>query len=205
MRRRSGFSLIEALVVLAIGGMALAIIFSIGTKAGDTGFKLGRGAMAAADTDVAFSDLRTILGSLVLRPPGTFLADVDEPIDGEESRLSAEVVMTRATICAPQGWAGRLTLVVEPFENGQRLSCEIEGARTPLLALPRGSGRFSYSEDGVAWRSSYSNDPSRFDKPNDIARLQLYVRFVGDGGGVDIIEGLSSGRIERWVRRNDLA
>ena len=34
--RRAGFSLIEALVVLAIGGMALAVIFSIGIKAGDT-------------------------------------------------------------------------------------------------------------------------------------------------------------------------
>ncbi|WP_309627528.1 prepilin-type N-terminal cleavage/methylation domain-containing protein [Brevundimonas sp.] len=200
MLRRSGFSLIEALVVLAIGGMALAIIFSIGTKAGDTGFKIGRGAMAAADADVAVSDLRTILGSFVLRPPGTFLADVDEPIAGEESRLTGDVVMRRANICGPQGWAGRLTLVVEAFEGGQQLLCEAGGQRATLLTMARGSGRFSYSNDGADWRSTFSNDPADFDTPAEVTQLQLFVRFEGEVDGIDVVQGLSSGPAERWIR-----
>jgi prepilin-type N-terminal cleavage/methylation domain-containing protein len=200
MAPRSGFSLIEALVVLAIGGMALAIIFSIGTKAGEAGFKLGRGAMAAADRDVAFTDLRTILSSLVLRPPATFLAEFDQPITGDETRLTADVVMRRATICGPQGWAGRLTLIVDSFEGGQSLSCAAGQARTTVLVMPRGSGRFRYSEDGVVWRSSYSNDPARFDAPNDVTRLQLFVRFEATADDIDIVEGVSSGPFERWIR-----
>lgn len=200
MRARSGFSLIEALVVLAIGGMALAIIFSIGTRAGDTGFKLGRGAMAAADKDVAFADVRTVLRSYLLRPPATFLADGDTPIVGEQNRLTGEVVMRRATPCAPQGWAGRLTLVIEPFEGGRRLSCEANGRRTPLLILPRGSGRFSYSTDGADWNTRYSNDPAGFDAPTETTYVQVFIRLEAGLDDVDIVEGLSSGPLGRWVR-----
>ena len=200
MRRRAGFSLIEALVVMAIGGMALAIIFSIGTKAGDTGFKLGRGAMDAADADVALSDLRTVLASFVLRPPSTALADVDEPMSGEESRLTGDVVLRRATICGPQGWAGRLTLVIEPFEGGRRLSCEKGGERATLLDLPRGSGRFRYSTDGADWTTVYSNDPDGFGAPAEVTQLQLFIRFQAGSDGVDVVQSLSSGPVERWIR-----
>lgn len=199
-RGRAGFSLIEALVVLAVGGMALAIIFSIGTKAGESGFRLGRGSMEAADRDVALSDLRTILRSFVLRPPSSFLADVDTAISGEETRLVGEVVIQRATLCAPQGWAGRLTLVIAPFEGGQRLSCEADGRSVTLLTMPRGSARFSYSQDGVEWTRRFSNSPSEFDTPNDVTHLNLFVRLHGRNGGLDIIEQISSGPLERWVR-----
>ena len=70
LAQRSGFSLIEALVVLAIGGMALAIIFSIGIKAGDTGFSLGRRAMSAADLDVSVSDVRVLIAPFPAHPSG---------------------------------------------------------------------------------------------------------------------------------------
>lgn len=85
--RRSGFSLIEALVVLAIGGMALAVIFSIGIKAGDSGFSLGRRAMSVADADVAVSDLRSIIRSVSVRPPASMLEGVDQPILAAPDRL----------------------------------------------------------------------------------------------------------------------
>ena len=199
-RRRAGFSLIEALVVLVVGGMALAIIFSIGTKAGDTGFRLGRGSMAAADSDVAISDLRTILRSFVLRPPSSFLADVDTAISGEETRLVGDVVIQRATLCAPQGWAGRLTLVIAPFEGGQRLSCETDGRAITLLTMPRGSGRFSYSQNGVEWARRFSNAPDAFETPNDVTHLNLFVRLQGQADNLDVIEQISSGPLERWVR-----
>ena len=88
--RRAGFSLIEALVVLAIGGMALAVIFSIGIKAGDTGFSLGRRAMSVADADVAISDLRAIIRSLSLRPPAAIVEGVDRPIVAGPDRLEAD-------------------------------------------------------------------------------------------------------------------
>lgn len=200
MRIRSGFSLIEALVVLAIGGMALAIIFSIGTRAGDTGFKLGRGAMAAAETDVAFADLRTVMRSFVLRPPSAFVAGTDNPISGDPDRLTGEVVMRRATVCAPQGWAGQLTLRIEPFEGGRRLICDANGRQIPLLTIQGGSGRFSYSADGSDWTSRYSNDPAGFDAPDQVSLLQLFIRFEAGRNDEDIVESLSSGPAERWIR-----
>ena len=119
MRRgRSGFSLIEALVVLAIGGMAVAIVFSLGMKAGDTGFALGRRAMSAADADISIANIRTIVQSLALRPPAMAVTGIDTPVTGEPDRLAGPVVMKRATPCAPQGWAGEISLAI--VDNDER-------------------------------------------------------------------------------------
>ena len=41
-----GFSLMEAMVVLIIGGMALMLVFAIGGRAAEIGFGLGRRALA---------------------------------------------------------------------------------------------------------------------------------------------------------------
>jgi hypothetical protein len=87
-RQREGFSIVEALVVLAISGMALAIIFTIGIRAGDTGFALGRKAMSAADLDLAVSDLRSLMRSYELRPGDTFVDGVDEPLIGTMDRIA---------------------------------------------------------------------------------------------------------------------
>lgn len=196
--RRAGFSLIEALVVLAVGGLALAVIFSIGTKAGDTGFKLGRGAMAAADRDVALGDVRATVRSIALRPPSAFLPDVDQPMSGEAQRLEAEVVMERATQCAPQGWTGRLVLQIAT-EGGERvLTCQA-GARerTRLMTLPPGPSAFSYSTDGTQWSAAYANTPApRGDGP--LMPVNLWVRLATPG--LDVVELASSGQPEPWIR-----
>jgi prepilin-type N-terminal cleavage/methylation domain-containing protein len=198
--RRSGFSLIEALVVLAIGGMALAIIFSIGTKAGDTGFGLGRRAMDAADSDVAVTDLRSIIRSLALRPTDTFQTEFDQPILGEATRLVGDVVMERATQCAPQGWAGRLTLAVETRGTGRVLTCSAGERQATLATLRTNEAAFSYSADGgLTWSPGYTNapqGPQNFGEPRSQA---LWVRFAA-GAALDVTEGVSSGRPETWMR-----
>lgn len=196
---RSGFSLIEALVVLAIGGMALAIIFSIGVKAGDTGFGLGRRALAAADADVAASDVRAIIRSFALRPSSTFLAGIDRPVSGDASRLEGDVVMERATQCAPQGWAGRLVLEIANSGPDRVLSCSAGGKTAVLIRLGQTAARFSYSEDGQAWNSVYSNLPPNLRDPGELRSRTLWVRF--DAAPLtDVVEMASSGRPELWVR-----
>ncbi len=197
-RVRSGFSLIEALVVLAIGGMALAIIFSIGVKAGDTGFGLGRRAMSAADADVAASDLRTILHSLALRPPNTYLVDVDQPVVGDPARLEGDVVMERATQCAPQGWAGRLVLAIEPRGAGKVLTCRAGATTTVLIEAPIGAA-FSYSADGQAWAPTYTNQPPAQPRFGELRSEAVWIRFAA-APVADIVEMASSGRPEAWVR-----
>lgn len=200
LRRRGGFSLIEALVVLAIGGMALAIIMSIGTKAGDTGFKLGRRAMDTADADLSISDLRVILQSIALRPPAAAVTGLDTPTEGEADRLTSPVVMKRATVCAPLGWAGMLTLqLVEAEDGNQALTCSAGDRTVDLMTFPRGGAGFTFSSDGREWTPRYSSDPTAFETPTSLRYLRLYVRLNAPGE-IDVIDGVTSGPMQRWTR-----
>nr|WP_312162039.1 prepilin-type N-terminal cleavage/methylation domain-containing protein [Brevundimonas diminuta] len=200
--RRSGFSLIEALVVLAIGGMALTIVFSIGLKAGETGFSLGRRAMSAADADVAVSDLRSIFRSLEVRPSLTFIDGVDTPLVGEPDRLEGDVVIERANGCAPQGWAGRLILTIETQADQRVVMCQAGSRRTPLVPLPRGvEAAFSYSLDGRTWTPEV--ELKRLETSDDdlMRSRKLFVRING-GPALDVMDIAQSGFPNRWVRHD---
>ena len=199
--RRSGFSLIEALVVLAIGGMALAVIFSIGIKAGDTGFSLGRRAMAVADADVAISDLRSIFRSISLRPDVMIIEGVDQPIIAGPTRLEADVVMERATSCAPQGWAGRLTLTIETQGRERVVMCQAGPRKTPIMTLPRGSATaaFLYSPDRTAWVSAFESPRVPSTGADSLRSQSLWVRLQA-GPTLDVVDIATSGRPERWIR-----
>lgn len=198
--RRAGFSLIEALVVLAIGGMALAVIFSIGIKAGDTGFALGRRAMSVADADVAISDLRAIIRSISLRPPATIVEGVDQPIVAGPERLEADAVMERATGCAPQGWAGRLTLTIETQGAERVLMCQAGPRKTPIMTLPRGAtAAFSYSSDSATWVAAFESPRAPSNDTESFRSQSLWVRLHA-GPTLDIVDLAASGRPERWTR-----
>lgn len=197
---RAGFSLIEALVVLAIGGMALAVIFSIGIKAGDTGFSLGRRAMSVADADVAISDLRAIIRSLSVRPTATISEGVDRPILAGPDRLEADAVMERATGCAPQGWAGRLTLTIETQGDEKVLMCQAGPRKTPIMSLPRGAApAFSYSTDSMIWTPVFESPSAPSNTVNSFRSLSLWVR-LNAGPTLDVVDLAASGRPERWTR-----
>lgn len=200
--RRAGFSLIEALVVLAIGGMALAIIFTIGTKAGDTGFSLGRRAMSVADSDIAISDLRSILRSAVVRPDRAFVEDVDRPTTGSASRLETDVVFERANQCGPRGWAGRLVLTIQTGAGQNQLVCEAAGRTTVLVDLKAATGAFSYSTDGRTWTPDYVSGPVRSEDFEVIRSKTLWVRFISPTTG-DVIESSGSGAPQYWLRAAD--
>ena len=186
-------------MVLAISGMALAVIFSIGTKAGDTGFGLGRRAMVASDSDIAISDLRSILRSIALRPSAAFQVATDQPVVGTSGRLEAEVVMERANLCAPVGWAGRMTLVIEMKQARSQLVCEAAGRKNVLIDLGPGTGSFSFSRDRRFWTSAYSNAPTNTQGVVPLASETVWIRFVSPVSG-DVIEEASSGPPEPWVR-----
>lgn len=197
-RYRAGFSLMEALVVLAIGGMALAIIFSLGVRAGDTGFGLGRRAMAAADTDMNIGDLRVLLRSTALRPTRTF-QEGDRAFIGEANRLETDVVMERATQCAPQGWAGRMVLTVEAQGGEQRLTCQAGGRRVQLIATRGPRAAFSYSTDRRTWGPAYTNAPSDTATIGDLRSETIWIRFHAPPT-IEVVEHVGSGRPEAWMR-----
>ena len=197
--RRSGFSLIEALVVLAIGGMALAVIFSIGVKAGDTGFALGRRAMSVADADVAQMDFRSLVSSLSLRPPNTIDPDSDRPVIGSAKKLEADVVTERATACAPNGWQGRLTLSIDVAEGRQVLNCQAGERIVALMTLPAGQdATLAYSTDLMNWVSQYESPPQMM-TIDHFKHQKLWVRLKA-GPRLDVIEVGYSGAPMLWIR-----
>ena len=199
---RSGFSLIEALVVLAISGMALAVIFTIGTKAGDAGVGLGRRAMAASDSDLATGDLRSIVRSVALRPRATFDLERDQAVVGEPSRLGADVVFERANQCGPLGWAGRIELTIETTPASTRLMCERGGRKIELIDLGAGPAAFSYSIDGRSWAPTYTNAPRNGEQATDIRSETVWVRLASPAYG-DVVEAASSGIPFPWARLFD--
>lgn len=181
--------------------MALAVIFTIGTKAGDTGFGLGRRAMAASDSDIAISDLRSIIRSLALRPPSTFQGDTDVPVIGQVDRFEADVVMERANQCGPLGWAGRVLLTIELNGGRRQLVCEAAGRKTVLIDLGGQPASFSYSRDGRTWSDRYTNAPQDGQEATDLQSETLWVRLASPGFG-DVIEAASSGSPEAWLDVN---
>ena len=199
---RAGFSIVEALVVLAISGMALAIIFSIGVKAGDTGFGLGRRAMSAADLDLAVSDLRTLLRSYEIRPVDMFVEGVDEPLIGAAGRLEGSAVVERATQCAPQGWAGRLILSIEGQGPRRVLTCRAGNHTAVLFELGATPARFTYSRDAATWTPTYENRRAPVRSEEAAKSQSVYIRFEA-APVTDVIEMASSGQPGKWVR-NDL-
>lgn len=195
---RAGFSLIEALVVLAVGGMALALIFSIGRSASDNGFRLGRNALTAADNEIAVADTRTAIGSLLLRPVATIREPEREAIMGDATSIEGEAVMRRATACAPRGWQGRLHLSIEPEGGRPALICRAAGKTVRLMLLNQGAA-FSYSLDGVAWMPAWTNAPASGagQAVVPLEELSVYLR-LSNPNGPEILETVSTGLPSSW-------
>lgn len=204
LERRRGFSLVEALVVLAVSGMALTVVFSIGSRAGETGFALGRRALAAADQDLSTGIWRTLLDSALLMPIRLDDPERVQPVVGVSGRLEAEVVTTRATPCAPRGWRGRMVLTLDQQDDGHVMLCQAAAGPVVVMALGPRPARFRYSLDGMTWLpdvdTSAIRDDERLAAP--LATRRVFVRLEG-GDQASLTGEISSGRPETWVRPDD--
>jgi prepilin-type N-terminal cleavage/methylation domain-containing protein len=194
LRRRRGFSLIEALIVLLVAGMALMLVFSIGGDSARTGFQLGRRALAAADGEVAEDELRGLIAALELAPARRDPAKVKlAPFAGDARGFTADAVLARPGPCGPAGPAGRLRVAIERYGDGDEVICQA-GAAAPVMVAdlrPR-HARFAYSLDGAHWSDGYAS-PTSFDPKADPAEQALFIRLASDDGLVDIVGRASSG------------
>lgn len=207
---RAGFSLIEALVVLAIGGMAMMLVFGIGSRATETGFRLGRTALGRADATISTESYRSLVEGLVLAPkngsPETFRV---KPVTGAATALEADAVLARGGACAPAGPARDLRLqIVEGVADDRpqwRLQCAV-GQREPVTVLSSPSAlAFSYSEDGVAWSDVWTNDVDIAIADDGTLPLlteqRLFVRLTNADGAIEVVGMARSGRPALYFAR----
>jgi len=199
MGARRGFSLIEALVVLAVAGAALMLIFSVGLRATDIAFRLGRRALDVTDRQVAADSLRAIVSGLTLPGLGGGAANGAEPVVGEPRRLVGGAVLATATPCAGAGPVARLTVRIAGDAQGDVVTCQVDGGReTILLDVRPRRAALAYSEDGARWSDRWRADPTSpfdtIDRRAPAAARDVYVRLTTDDGRVTLIERASSGR-----------
>jgi hypothetical protein len=202
---KAGFSLIEALIVLLVAGMALMLVFAIGGQSARTGFALGRRALAAADDDVTQDQLRSLIRDLTLSPIGVDPAQLGlAPFFGDAAGFQGEVVLDRAGPCGEAGPVGRLRVAIDARPDGDIVTCQSAAGPAQLLAdlRPR-RARFAYSIDGVLWRERWrapavnptvaTAGPVR----PAAAPVSLFIRLASDDGRIELVERASSGPV--WL------
>lgn len=184
---RAGFSVMEALVVMLITGMALTLIFEVGVFSAKSSLRLGRRALAAADGEPGADSLRSLLRGIDFGGrPQVF----DSVARGDSRGLVAQVNLDRPTLCADAGPFQRVQLRLQATPAGDLLTCSKNPLEDPVLImdLRPGRGRFSYSNDGEHWRGdlrSTSGAP---------ASSRLYVRLTTEDGRLDIAEEAATPR-----------
>jgi hypothetical protein len=185
----------EALVVLIVAGMALMLVFAIGGRAAQTGFQLGRRALAVADGEVAQDELRGLIRGLVLPPAGVDPHDLAmPPFVGDARGFAGDVVLDRAGLCAPAGPAGVLLVALEARPDGDLITCGPKtGARTVVADLRPRRARFAYSLDGGSWSDQWTSRPDWTPGRRDPAERRLFVRLASDDGRFELIERATSG------------
>jgi prepilin-type N-terminal cleavage/methylation domain-containing protein len=193
--RRRGFSLIEALVVLAVAGAALMLIFSVGVRSTEIAFRLGRRALDLADRQISTDALRVVVRGLTIPPAGSETRHDAVEGAGAPRGFSGPAVLATATPCAGSGPSERIAVFLVNSAGGDVVACQADGGPAVVLAdlRPR-RARFSYSEDGVRWRDAWRATPDLIDRARIPRERGVYVRLATDDGRLEVIERASSGR-----------
>lgn len=193
--RRRGFSLIEALVVLAVAGAALMLIFSVGVRSTEIAFRLGRRALDLADRQVSSDALRGVVRGLVIPPTGSEVRAGASDAGGATRRFGGPAVLATATPCAGSGPSAWVEVSLVGEAGGDVVTCRADGGPAIVLAdLRPHRARFSYSEDGVRWRESWRATPRLMDRALAPREQGVYVRLATDDGKIEVIEHATSGR-----------
>lgn len=188
MSDRPGFSIVEALVVLLVTGAALTLIFEVGVFGAQSGFRLGRRALAAADGEPGAESFRAIVRGMDFggRPEA-----FDRISNGDARGWIARVNLDRPTLCADAGPFQHIQIRLKTTAEGDLLTCSADGATEPvvMMDLRPSRARFSYSDDGEHWRNRLPSGGAAQ------GMQRLYVRLATDDGRLDIAEEVSVPRI----------
>jgi hypothetical protein len=201
----AGFSLIEALIVRLVAGMALMLVFAIGGQSARTGFALGRRALAAADDDVTQDQLRGLIRGLTPPPIGVDPGPMGmTPFFGDPTGFEGDAVLERSGVCGEAGPIGRVRVAIEHHPDGDIIACQAGAAPPKLVAdlRPR-RVRFAYSVDGINWSDGWQAPPmatrpvSAGSPPPARTPVSVLVRLASDDGRIELMERASSGPV--WL------
>ena len=202
---RAGFSLVEALVVLAITAMTLSLLFSMAGRGVDAGFRIGRSALDQADRSIETETLRSLLESLRLPLLG-ITEDPAEMPSGTASEFSGLASLTRPTPCGARGVYGRLALEIEIDEGGSTLTCVMNGGEPVVVLTHPGTLAFSYSENGTEWSPVLGGtelSAVQDEETVTVRERRLFVRLADAAGAFEVIGRASSGRPEAVLAIRD--
>ncbi|HET9159597.1 MAG TPA: type II secretion system protein, partial [Caulobacteraceae bacterium] len=66
LKSKRGFTLIEAIIALAVTALTASILFAIGARGGQTVLRLGNRALDTADAQLARDTYRSVVESLIV-------------------------------------------------------------------------------------------------------------------------------------------
>lgn len=178
---RAGFSLVEALVVLAITSVLLILLVSVSTGARRAGFRSAARADALQDRLVGEAALRVLIRAVRLPEAGRSAA----PFDGDPDGFTAAVVPGRATPCGVGAPSAALSLRLDRSGGRTRLTCAgADGRAAVLLDMGPSAAAFSYALAGRDWsdRLSAALPPTRAGASAPRPRPRLWIRLAASPG-----------------------
>ena len=188
---REGFSVLEAIISLAISALALTLVYSIGDHASRMGFSLGRRIIRVSDADLETQTLSAIVAGMSVPTgidpvPGT--DDMSGNFEGTAKQLTSSAVLQVDTPCARKGDVEKLTLALTGPAEREVLTCQANGGPPKdIVRLDTTAALFSYSRDGRVWVSEIAVKPGVLfpDELGDPALGRfVYVRLTSTGGRI---------------------
>ena len=96
-RRVAGFTLFEALIALAVTGLAVTVLLGVGMRGVGTGFRLGGRAVDRANQQVSLQALRDTFDSLVVPPIAVSSAAAEAETEAAEAEGQGDTFDGQAT------------------------------------------------------------------------------------------------------------
>jgi hypothetical protein len=208
--RVAGFTMIEALAALVVTGLTLSVMFAIGMKNIQSGYRLGHRAVDHANQQVSAGAVRDVLHSMVipaLAPASQAAEDeaetndqngMGDEFDGASDTLAGYIIAARDNPCLPVGGEGRITLSFKADNGRTLLMCQVNGGEPVVLAnLSWPDAAFSYSEDGATWTDSWQvvrGQTVDAAAVPDAEQREVYVRIASHDGASQLVELIQSGR-----------
>jgi prepilin-type N-terminal cleavage/methylation domain-containing protein len=192
--RQRGFSILESLIVLAITALALTLVYSIGARATDAAFRIGRHALGAADARIDVLSVRAAIDALRV-PPADGAEKLDQNFSAQAQSLSGAATFERATPCAGAGPVADLTLTLHQDKGATTLFCSVNPGVQIALGSIGGTAKLEYSEDLQMWQPNWTPDLAAATLAGEVqspTRRVLFARIVDDSGQVYLVERMVS-------------